>query len=137
MLEHNNQRFRLRDLLGWRWNPTPLRQPKVDPDLESLRPLTRSAESIRYSILSFEFWLSPDGQIREWVKNHTRLAAVLSIPAFLVVPIITFALWQIVSWAAALISITGNLIIFPMLLLLAVVGLVITIQLLKALFGSR
>src|SRR4051812_2943913 len=106
MLDQNNdQRFRFRDVLKLGWNPKSLQQPQVDPEIRKLDAITRSAESIRYSILSFEFWISPDGQIREWIRNNSKVAAVLSIPAFLVLPIVTFAFWQLASWAAAITSI--------------------------------
>src|ERR1044071_6076956 len=120
----NNERFRLKDLFRWNWSPKPLPKPQVDPDLEHLAPLTRSAESFRYSILSTEFWLSPDGQVREWMRNHTRLAVLLAIPAFLIIPIITFILWQLVSWMIALVSIVGKLIVFPILTVVAVIMII-------------
>jgi hypothetical protein len=62
---------------------------------------------------------------------------ILAIPAFLVLPIITFALWQLVSWLVALTSIAGKLIILPILALLAVVVIVTAVWLLKAIFSNR
>ena len=135
MPEPNNRNWR--ELFRFRWNPQPLNQPKVDPNIETLHPLTRSAEAIRFSILSLEWWLSPEGALRCWIRNHTKLAVVLAIPAFLILPVVTFALWQIVSWSTALISITGRLIIFPVLLLLAVAGILIAVHIIKVLFGCK
>ena len=102
------------------WNPTPIDPPTVDPDLQHLHPLTRSAESIRYSILRIEWWISKGGVVREWLRHNTRCAVVLGIPAALVVPIVTFILFQIVRWTAMLNSITRHLILLPMLALVLV-----------------
>ena len=118
------------------WNPKPVDPPKVDPDLSHLSPLQRSTESIRYSILSTEFWISPNGQVREWLRHNSRLAIVLAMPAFFVIPIITFVLWQLVKWLGMLTSIAGNLILLPILALLAALAIAAVRLLLKAIFGG-
>jgi len=114
------------------WNPKPIDPPKVDPEIESLDPLQRSAESIRYSILSTEFWLSPNGQVREWLRHNGRLAVWLAVPAFLVVPIITWILIQLSSWLRLMVSISGKLIILPILALIAVVVFLVIYQIIRA-----
>ena len=116
------------------WEPIPIAAPTVDPDLVHLDPLTRSAESLRHSVLSLEFWISPNGTVREWLRHNTRLAIILAIPAFILLPIVTFALWQLVSWLAALAIIAGKLIVIPVLALVAVVVLVIAYAFFRALF---
>ena len=127
-------RNKLKTIFRPPWNPTPIDTPTVDPDLIHLDPLTRSAESIRHSVLSLEFWISPNGQVREWLRHNTRLAVLLAIPAFLVLPTITFALWQLVSWLAALVVISGKLIVLPILVLIAALVFTITCLLVRALF---
>lgn len=123
MQNNQNQRWWQKFL---QWNPIPLKRPEVNPNLETLDPLQRSSESIRYSILSVEWWISKDGTFREWLRQNTRLAAWLAIPAFLVIPIVTFVLWQIVVWLGMLLSISGYLVTVPILGLLAfIVGLVV------------
>ena len=104
------------------WQPHPLNPPQFDPALRHLDGITRSAESIRYSILSVEFWISPKGQVREWLRHNTHLAAWLIVPAVLVVPVVTFVLWQVAKWTTMLTSITGNLIVLPILALVAAVS---------------
>ena len=99
------------------WKPAPITPPTVDPDLQHLHPLTRSAESIRYSILRVEWWISKGGVVREWLRHNTRCAVFLGIPAVMVVPIVTFILFQVVRWTAMLNSITRHLILLPMLAL--------------------
>jgi hypothetical protein len=133
----NDIKARLRSLFTFGWNPKPIKEPEVDPELLDLDPLTRSAESIRYSILSLEFWISPNGQVREWIRNNTRLAMILAIPALVILPIITFALWQLVSWLVALGVIAGQLIVIPVLVLLAVLSIWIAIQVLKSAFPKN
>jgi len=115
------------------WQPKPITPPQVDADLQNLDGLTRSAESFRYSILSIEFWMSPNGKVREWLRHNTHLAAWLFIPAVLVVPIITFLLWHLVKWVTTLTSIAGHLIILPILGLLLMVVLVLVVAVVKAL----
>ena len=131
------QEFNVRDLFTPTWNPQPITKPSVDEKLQNRDPLTRSAESIRYSILSIEFWISPNGQVREWLRHNSRLAVLLAIPAFLVLPVVTFALWQLVSWLAALNSIAGKLIVLPILALIAAVVITLAWLILKAVISRR
>jgi hypothetical protein len=138
-LQNNDprQRFSLWDLIKTAWNPQPIKPPTVDPQLSELCGLQRSTESILFSMLSIEFWISPSGQVREWLRHNSRLAIILAIPAFLVLPIITFALWQLVSWLVALTSIAGKIIVLPIMVLLAVVVIAAVVWLLKAIFSNR
>jgi hypothetical protein len=112
-----------RRLLLRNWQPGPLATPTVDPDLENLSGVERSAEAVRYSFRSLEFWLSPGGFLREWLRFNARIAAFLGIPSVLVVPIITFALGQFKTWAALVAATTTNLILFP-LSALVLIGLI-------------
>lgn len=125
----------VRGLLRKYWHPKPIEPPKPDPNLEKLNGVARAAEVIRFSVLSIEFWISPNGHVREWLKKNTLLAVILAIPAFLVLPIITFALWQFVSWAMALTTIAGKLIVLPLLVLAATAVIAATVLLLKAVFS--
>jgi len=119
------------------WNPKPIDPPTVDPGIAELDSLQRSAEAIRYSILSIEFWISPNGQVREWLKHNSHMAVWLAIPAFLILPIITFVLVQVGGWIATLVGIAGHLIIFPILALLAGVVFMIAIRIAKSLLGIK
>ena len=116
------------------WQPKPLKPPKVDPKIESLDAIQRSAESIKHSILSTEFWVSPNGQVREWLRHNGRLAILIGIPAFVILPIITFVLWQLGVWIVMLVSIAGNLIIFPLLAFIALIVIAAVVQITKSLF---
>jgi fatty acid desaturase len=127
---------RLRQLKEKHWQPKPVQPPRVDPELEKLTGPQRSAEVIRYSILSIEFWLSPLGRLREWVRLNGKLGAVLLIPALLVIPVVTFILWHIAQWMTMLLGIAGGLIVLPLAALLAAVVLTITVIIVRALLGK-
>jgi len=114
------------------WKPTPINPPTVDPHLNQLDPITRSAESIRYSILSIEYWVSPNGRVREWLRHNTHLFTWLLFPAILVVPVVTFILWHVMRWTTMLTSIMRHLVLLPILGLLAVVVLILLVGLLRA-----
>lgn len=131
------EKFSARELFKTEWKPKAVKPPVVDPQIEKLSPLQRSAEVVRYSVLSIEFWISPNGQVREWLRNNLLLAVILAIPAFFVLPTITFALWQFVSWLVALVAIAGNLIVFPVLALLAVAVIAVAVMILKAIFSKQ
>jgi hypothetical protein len=131
---NGENRFQWKALFRMPWNPHSLAPPTVDPNLEHLDGITRSAESIKYSILSFEFFIARDGQVREWTRHNGRLAALLAIPAFIIVPIITFMLSQLVLWVVALIAIAGHLIVLPIIALLAASVILVVVSLVKAIF---
>jgi hypothetical protein len=99
------------------WKPQPINPPLVNAHLSQLDALSRSAECLRYFILSFEFWLSPSGDVREWFKINCRLCVWLMIPALLVMPVIGLILWQFTGWLSMLTAIAGKLILILLALL--------------------
>ena len=115
------------------WNPQPIDRPQVDPELPKLNGLQRATESIRYSILSLEWWLSPNGKLREWLKLNGKIGSVLVIPAVLVVPLVSFILWQMSKWAGWMV---GNLILVPLAALLAVLITLSVVTLLRFIIGK-
>jgi hypothetical protein len=102
-----------------RWNPTPVHPPFVDPNLPRMNDLQRAAESFRYCLLRWEFWVSPRGDMREWLRHNSRVAVWLLIPAILAMPAVGLILWQVTGWLSMLQSIAGRLIVLPILALLA------------------
>ena len=127
---NNNWWLKLKE---W-FHPTPIDPPKVDPEFPAMCGLQRSAESVRYSILSLEYWLSASGKLRIWVKNNMLLASLLAVPVLIVMPLIGLMLWQLVSWIGMLVSISGSLILFPILALIAVLTIVVIVNLIKSIF---
>ena len=127
---------RLKELLRRHWSPEKIEAPIVDPQLKDLDGVQRSAEVVRYSLLSWEFWLSPNGTLREWLKLNGKIGSVLLIPAVLVVPLVTFILWQIAKWMSWLVSISGNLIVFPFAALVAAAVIYAMVAIIRAVLGK-
>ena len=127
----------VRGFLRKHWQPKPIEPPTVDPDLEDLSGVQRSAEVIRWSVLSLEFWLSPLGRLREWVRLNSKLCAILIVPALLVLPLITFILIQVTYWLALLVQMTGNLILFPLAALMALLAISAVVLMVRAIFINR
>ena len=109
------------------WQPKPIEKPKADPDTPNLTGVQRSAETIRYSLLSLEWWLSPNGTLREWFKINSKVGSILLIPAVLVLPLVTLILFLISTCMAFLVSICGNLILLP-LGMVVIVGILFIIR---------
>lgn len=118
------------------WNPQPVEPPQVDPELPKLNGLQRAAESLRYTILRFEWWVSSNGNLREWLRLNSKISSVLVIPAVLVVPLVTFLLWQAFKWTGWLVGIAGNLVLFPLAILAAVIVISAVIILLRLILGK-
>ena len=102
------------------WEPRQLEEPQVDPDLRHLNQIQRSAEVLRYSILRTEYWISPRGTLREWLRLNVAVAIVLGIPSLLIVPVVTYLINEFVTWSDLLMKIATNLAVLPGALLLAV-----------------
>ena len=116
------------------WHPKKLDPPAVDPMFPAMDAFQRSAEAIRYSILSWEFWASPSGQVREWVRHNTRIVVLLIIPTLVIIPMIGFALSQLAGWTASLASIAGHMIVVPILLLVALLVITAAVKLVRSFF---
>ena len=110
------------------WHPSPVEPPQVDEHLDDLDCLTRSAESLRFSLLSLEYWLSPHGWLREWLRHMARMASWLAFPALLVLPLVVILLWQVVKAVTMLAAIAGKLIILPVLVLVAAVVMLVVMN---------
>lgn len=111
------------------WRPKPIDRPQVDPQLQHLDPITRGAESIRYSILSLEYWVSKGGELREWVRHNVRAFAWLLIPELLIAPVVGLILAQVLKWTTILSILTHHLVLLSFLgfVVLVVLALVVTI----------
>lgn len=121
-----------REIIQRHWSPRKIDPPTVDPDLEKLNGPQRTAEVLRYTILSLEWWLSPNGRLREWLKLNGKISSILLIPAVLLAPLITFLLWQGAIWIALLVQIAGGLIVLPLAILLAAICIAVVVSLFKA-----
>ena len=135
-VRNSNRRHRIRDFFRRHWNPESIEPPKVDPELEDLDAATRAAEVIRFSLLSLEWWLSPQGKLREWLKLNGRIASMLVIPAVLVMPLVTLIIWQVAKWMNWLTGIAGHLIMFPLIALAGIIVSLVVVAILRAFLGK-
>src|ERR1700688_4733487 len=78
---------------------TPLDSPRIDPQLTKLTPLERAAEVLRYSVLRAEYWLSPNGAMRQRVRFALRIWIYVMIAA-LIAPGITTVIQHVTGWTA-------------------------------------
>jgi hypothetical protein len=115
------------------WEPHPLSPPQVDHGLPQFTSLERSAEVFRYSFLKIEYWLSPGGALREWVRLNVRLALLLSVPTLLIAPLISVLLSQLSAWVTHLTETTSKMVLFPLSALL-ILGLIVALVHLGRLF---
>jgi hypothetical protein len=108
-----------RQIVIRRWQPEPLNAPVIDDALPHLSAIERSAEVISFSCRRFEYWLSPQGTLREWFKFNLRLAIGFAVPALLVAPLITLALNQFNLWIDVISKTTSNVVLVPLSVLQA------------------
>ena len=90
----------------------------------------------RYTVLSIEWWLSPNGTLREWCKLNGKVGSALLIPAVLVVPLVSFLLWQLATWLGYLLAIAGKLIVLPIAALAAFYLISAVVAHIRARFGK-
>jgi hypothetical protein len=92
---------------------TQLNEPQVDPKLTSLTPLERTAEILRYSVLRAEYWLSPDGVMRQRVRFALRLWVYVAVAA-LIAPGVTAVIQHVTGWTAMSAEIVRNIAQIPL-----------------------
>jgi hypothetical protein len=69
----------------------------------------RSAEVIRYAVFTTEYWVSPRGGLREWLRLNLWFALVLAVPALLITPIASYMLAELAAGSGQLANIAKNL----------------------------
>ena len=111
---------------------TPICKPVVNRSLSQMNGLQRTAEAFRYSLLSLEFFISPEGNIRQWMKANARIAAFIAAPTFLAFPVVTVALWELESWVNALTAIASKLVFLHILALLAFISITVFLKIISA-----
>jgi hypothetical protein len=126
---------RLPSRLSLHWRPIPIEPPQVDQDETRLPPIERSAEVIRYSLLKMEYWISPNGRLREWLRFNLAVAFIIGIPALLIVPIVTLLLGSVVTWADSLAMAAWNLVRFVGSLIAAIALITAALAVFRAFRG--
>ena len=104
----------------WLTVAQPLQAPAIDPRLEELNAVVRSTECLRHFVLSVEFWISPTGRLRHWLKINFRLAAFLIVPAVVLMPVIGLVLHEVDGCLAMLARIAWKLILLSVLVFVIV-----------------
>jgi len=64
-----------------------------------------------------------------------KLSSVLIIPAVLVMPLVTFIIWQVAKWMHWLVGIAGNIILFPLVALAGIVVAFIVVGIIRVFVG--
>lgn len=105
------------------WRPSPVSEPSLDPNTSGLPAIERVAEILRYNVLAAEHAISPNGGLRAWLKLNVLAAAVIFIPAMILVPAVTYLLSGFADWAHFLSKIAIGLLITA----LALVGGILTL----------
>ena len=91
------------------WNPKPVETPAVDPGLTLMRWPERSAETVRYTALAAEHWLSRGGVLREWLRLGLWAGILLVVTALVVIPPVSMLLAGLGDWTALLRTIAENI----------------------------
>lgn len=119
------------------WNPQPIPKPEVDHTLTDLNGVQRTVESVRFFSLAAEYWISPDGILREWLRVMCKLGLMILCPLVIFMPTVSFALWQLAVWTAFMVVITTNLILFPLAALTAITLMGILVIVVRSIIGSQ
>ena len=64
--------------------------PRLSPDFISLATRRRIIATLKYSVLSFEYWIAPGGWLRQWIRFNIAILVLAAVPSIIVIPIITY-----------------------------------------------
>ncbi len=97
----------------WKLSASPLTPPQVDCSLARHGHLARSSYVLHHTLHRFEFWLSPEGHLREWCRRCLLLALFIAVPLLSFSPLVAMFLEHLTTWSAALLQICSNLAQIP------------------------
>ena len=126
---------RLRRIVNQSVVPIQLDRPALHPRFSKFGPIRRSADLLRYSVLKAEYWLSPAGALREWIRLNVKLWLIVGIPTLLLTPLITMLFASAERWSALMARIFINLAHVPAWLGTGILGITTILFLLRLLFG--
>jgi hypothetical protein len=115
------------------WNPNTITQPILDPDLERMPVLRRTAVILHYRLAALEYALSPNGTLRAFVRLCTMLGLMLSISALLILPPLVLLFYGLADVAAAIAQACLSI----LKAMLYVIGIVAIGMLLMAVFNRK
>ncbi len=107
----------------------PVSTPRIDPNLEHLPFHLRSCETLRYTLHSLEYTLSPTGRLRQWCKLQFNLFLWLTIPLLLLGGPLLGILAVLTKATAMLVEITVQvgIVVVVIMALLMMLGLLYVI----------
>jgi hypothetical protein len=115
------------------WNPNAISQPILDPDLERMPVLRRTAVILHYRLAALEYALSPNGTLRAFIRLCTMLGLMLSVSALLILPPLVLLFYGLADVAAAI----AEACISILKAMLAIIGIVAIGMLLMAVFNRK
>lgn len=86
-----------------------LQLPATASDLTELPPIQRGAEVMRFTGTRLEFWLSPTGELRRWLRFNLRVASIIAIPVFIIMPLLNKLLEELAFGSSRLALIANDL----------------------------
>jgi hypothetical protein len=75
----------VRDCVDWR--PAPLKPPEIDERILEWDPLSQAGEAVRFQVSRLEYWLSPTGVLRSWLKVCIKTGICLALIGLVMAPL--------------------------------------------------
>ncbi len=110
MTKNNLGRFlEFKKIFKSAWQPQSISRPFPSRNFENLGLFERLSETLMYSILLFEYSISPNGGLRAWLRLNLLVGVVGVIPALTIVPVVTYLLHGFTTWSEYIRRISENL----------------------------
>ena len=122
------------------WTPGQLSRPVIDRSLVQLDWPVRIVEVIRFSALHLEYWVSPGGFIREWIRWNLFIALIFGASSVLLIPPMASLLAGGAEASVSLHEIMENVSKAALCLppaVIAIAGLIVVFRLLQRFWGVR
>ena len=91
-----------------------LQAPAISRSLTKLPPLRRSAEVLRVLLLRLEYWLSPTGRLRGFLRLVVLISFWLGAVCLCVAPLVGSFLAQLTTWSSMIVTLVNNMAAIPM-----------------------
>jgi hypothetical protein len=101
--------------------PHPVARPTVDPAFIRLPGWKRALASVAHCLRCFEYWLAPQGWLREWLRLNVLVIVLAGTTILLAGPIVTAILVSLLDWShltsLILVKVMTMVAVFPPLVL--------------------
>ena len=114
----------------------PLQPPRLRAHRRDDSATSRLLERLRYTVLRFEYWISPNGTVRAILRLCLRAAAFVAIPTVLVGPVVLLFLDGAAAAAGLLAAIGASLLAFVKAMVTVIAGIVL-LSFLVRMLGRR